>query len=271
MTDELVLQVLTAIGINSVVVAVVLVVAKWLGANVIRTLIDARVKEGVEARLRTLQLDLDKDLDRHRGLLERDAEGYRSRLSREATDYAIWAQRRHEATTALFGRFLQLETTVTSMADIASPDLASVDAAHVETLLERIAASEPDAEVVRRHFRDRNSDAADRVLESLLVRARRSRVIEARNAAHEAYYASALYLSDEVDVAAKQVMDHFHEYVVEYEIPRGERPQPFPLKTKLRFFMLEFQNRARADLSRSTSLLRTSAVRTTDTDAPISG
>lgn len=84
--------------------------------------IRAGVDEAVSRRLAALQLDLDKDLERHRTDLSIAAERIRSSLSRAASDFSIYAQRRHDAVSNLFAEFLRCEALTNDQKDIRSED-----------------------------------------------------------------------------------------------------------------------------------------------------
>lgn len=64
--------------------------------------IRAGIDEAVKRRLASLQLDLDKDLERHRAELTVAGEHIRSSLARVTSDFVIYAHRRHDAVSTLF-------------------------------------------------------------------------------------------------------------------------------------------------------------------------
>jgi hypothetical protein len=94
---------LTGMAIVLVAIARPLVVP-WLNER-----IRAGVDEGVKKRLAAIQLDLDKELERHRATLQIEADRARSAFARDTTDFAIYAQRRHDAIVGLFADFQKAE------------------------------------------------------------------------------------------------------------------------------------------------------------------
>jgi hypothetical protein len=252
MPTDLLRELAEAIGVNFLALAVLFGVGGLIGAPFIRAWIEGRVRGNVEQQLLARRAELEKDLERHKADLALTAESARAELAKRSTDYALWAQRRHEATAALFAEMLKAEDTATSLYEFAVPRMEDTSEAQLVALLEASKATPEESEPVLTAFRFPDLDGAKRKLEPLLERARTNKVIRARNRAYAAYFGHALYLAPEVDEAARAVRDHFHEWIVEFQAPLNGRPQFVPLKTKLRFLMLELLNAARADLGRST-------------------
>ncbi len=172
-------------------------------------------------------------------------------LSREHTDFSLWAERRHDATARLFAAFLQAETAVTNLSQFTFVETEGKPEDDVVSVIQRIPslANRTD-EIVRLH-REGKHERVDDLLEKALTVQQHAHLISARNSAYEAYYQSALYLSDEVDAAAREVRDQLHTILIPYLASAREPGEYFANKTKLRFLMLELLNRARADLSRA--------------------
>ena len=250
MPTDILRELAQAIGVNFLALAVVFGVGGLFGAPLVRAWIESRVRRDVEQRLQAHQGELDKDLERHKADLALVAESARASLAKSSADYALWAQRRHDSTAALFAELLRAEDTATTLHEFAMPLLDKTAEAQLLELLEKCKATPEEQEPVLTAFRFPNVDGARERLQPLLDRARINKVIRARNRAYAAYFSHALYLAPDVDLAARAVRDHFHEWIVEFQAPLHSHPQFVPLKTKLRFLMLELLNSARADLSR---------------------
>ncbi len=185
-------------------------VQAWLSRR-----IDAGVEEGLRKRLATHQLDLDKDLERHRATLAVDADRLRSSLERDTIDYGIYAAKRHEAIAGLFAEYLRAEVLITDMTDLVP---------------------------------QRADDVEDMQL------ARRERALKARNDAYEGYFKHALYLPESLDRIAISVRDHFHTASLPYVLRDEPGTMIVRDKLRLRQLMLDYQNVARADLARAATV-----------------
>ncbi len=174
--------------------------------------ITAGVDEAVRKRLAAFQLDLDKELEAHRNELGVAAEHIRASLARGTSDYAIYAQRRHDAVSNLYADFLRAEATTKNFRDLAT-----------------------------------ESDPPDSRKEDMVAR-----VIRARNEAYEAYYRNTLYLPDTLDQTATAVLDEFHKLLVEYVAPNDSpNVSRGRISTQLRFEMLNLQRLSREELARA--------------------
>lgn len=250
--DTIISELLRQLGFFSLFTIAVALLGKSLIQGWLSRRIAAAVDEGVQRRLASLQLDLDKELEKHRSALAIDFERLRSRLERETTDYGIWATRRHEATATLFAAFLRAETLVTTAEDLSWPDPENATPQSLTEYAESQAAPMSVRENLLALLGEQRTDELGRVLESIAQSAQRSRVIRARNDAYDAYYTAALYLSDPVDQAAREVRDHFHTVIVPYVVGGGALGvEMLRNRNHLRLLMLELQNKARQDLSRS--------------------
>lgn len=209
------------------------------------------LEEGMARRLAENQLKLDVELEQFRGALQTQFETLRSQLGREASDFAIWAQRRHDATAKLFAGFLRAELEINSMREWPLPDAENTSETELQAFGERCKSTPVVIDTLIDYFREGRTDALNREIEREANVARRSRVIAARNNAYEAYYAAALYLSEPVDQTAREVRDHFHTVLLPFMAGDDPSMTHVANRNRLRFLMLELQNRARADLSRS--------------------
>ena len=249
--SALIVELLQDLGAFSVLSVLAVLALRSLFTEWLARRIAAGVEEGVQRRLAGFQLELDKELEKYRSTLSTEFEAMRSRLRKEATDYAIWAEHRHEATAKLFADFLEAEVEVT-----ATPRTAHVDADNstpqelislaeelnlephlIEELTKRVAVGAPiDARREISRFREAWLGSA---------------AVRARNRVDSAYYAAALYLSPLVDQAARSVRDDFHKLMTDRLTDCGHGVGWVEAKSRLRGLLLEFQNRARSDLSTS--------------------
>jgi hypothetical protein len=212
---QLVTSFLKQLGALSVIAADLFALARpffqaWLSRR-----IDAGVEEGLRKRLATFQLELDKDLERHRATLTADADRLRSGLERDTIDYGIYATKRHEAVAGPFAEYLRAEVLVTNMTDLA-PESA-----------DEVEGMQPE---------------------------RTQRALKARNDAYEAYFKYALYLPESMEGIAIAVRDHFHVASLPY-VPHDEPETMIVRdKVRLRQLMPDYLNAARADLARGASV-----------------
>jgi hypothetical protein len=178
---------LTSESVWAAVVAVsaTLPAGAFLAKMLLPAYINAKVDEAVKKRLAAHQLDLDKDLEAHKATLTRQTETLKGVLQRSATDYGIYAQKRHTAVAELFAAFLRAEAKAN---DRTGPE-----------------GGAPHA-----------NDVAQ---SNLII----ERVIAARNEAQDAFFAHALYLPSSLSTAATAVRDAFHDVFVEYVSPT-DRP-----------------------------------------------
>lgn len=253
-TPELISELLKQLGAFSIFALVLALVVKHPVQTWLTRRITSSIEENATLRLARSQLDLDKELEGFRSALNAEFERLRSRLGREAADYEIWAQKRHEATAKLFAEYLRAELSVTETPELPLPDHTDTNELELVSFVERSHLSKEANETLLQLFRADRQEELARRLEAEAESARRSRIISARNQAYEAYYAAALYLSDPVDQAAREIRDHFHTIVIPFVAPDAN-PGMERLKNRnqLRLLMLELQNRARADLSRSSA------------------
>ncbi|WP_216912844.1 MULTISPECIES: hypothetical protein [unclassified Synechococcus] len=71
--------------------------------------IRTEVQEASTRRVRGFQLELDKGLEEYKAELASVAEALRSKFSKSGTDYAIYAEKRHQAIALLFSELLEAE------------------------------------------------------------------------------------------------------------------------------------------------------------------
>jgi len=203
------------LGALGLILAVAVAIARpffqaWLSRR-----IDAAVEEGLRKRLATFQLELDKELERHRATLTADADQLRSGLERDTIDYGIYAAKRHEAVAGLFAEYLRAEVIITDMSDLVPQSADEVEG---------------------------------------MERERRGRALKARNDAYEAYFKYALYLPESMDGIAIAVRDHFHVASLPYVVQDEPETTIVRDKLRLRQLMLDYQNAARADLARGATV-----------------
>jgi hypothetical protein len=172
-----------------------------------------RIRTGIgeefQKRLAAQQLVLDKELEAHKAALTIAAERLRSELARSSSDFAIYAQRRHDAITELFAAFLRAELLIQDRTDLADPDDPS----------------------------DMRENAY-------------RRVIRARNDAYEAHYRNVLYLPDDIEAAATEVLHAFHKLAVEYSDDVGAtHSSRGAARDTLRAKLAGLQRKAREELS----------------------
>jgi hypothetical protein len=247
---------LRQIGILSAYTVVVAALLKWFGEKIVTRYLESKIDEGVKRRTAQLQFDLDSRLATVRSELERDADRLRSQLTREASDFSIWAQRRHEATATLFATYLECEVLATNLSDFAVPILDDASHSDLLFLAERHAATPEELTALTTALAANESAIVEDRLRNVLRRARDRQLTRARNAAYDAYFKAALYLSDEVDQAAIAVRDQFHMILVSYFGGTERNGEFFANKTKMRLLMLEYMNKARADLGRAAHRLQ---------------
>ena len=242
---------LAFIGRYSLAAVVLVPFARWLTLRFVGKSIDARIDEGVQRRLAVFKAELDERATFLKSSLDREAERVRSALIRGASDFTIWAQKRHEATAGLFAAYLRCESKAVDLAEFAFSDSKSMSPETLAVFVgQRPALVKIGGDIHSRHAAEQ-FERADELITEVLKEARRARVIEARNEAYEAYYAHSLYLAYSVDLAATAVRDHFHHMVVGYVAGFSNPGEMLKNKNQLRFLMLELLNVARADLGRS--------------------
>jgi hypothetical protein len=185
-----------------------------------------------------------------RSLLVREGDRARSLLTKESTDYSIYAQRRHDAIVRLFDDLLRAEVLATDLSDFHFATAAQMEQSQFTQLTFALKLIPEEQAALQSLFVAKSFEALDARLQTARTRTLRSRVIQARNDASEAYYRSALYLPETVDEAAVGVRDQFHMLIIPYEVVTPESgAQIFANRSKLRHLMLVLQNKARADLS----------------------
>jgi len=223
-------------------------VIKRLGTRWLEKLVDASVDE----RLAEHQLELDKDLEKHKSTLGRESERLRTHLQRVTTDYAIWAQRRHEAIARLFEEFLRLEVRATLWPDITPRAAELMHLSELSELVNAFAISAEARSLILNTYNAKEYDKVDHLLKAGFEKTRKARVVEARDGASEAYYAAALYLPERVDDAAKAVKEKFHD-VMTTIITLDERTagQVYLDRSTLRGRMEAFLVAAREELGES--------------------
>jgi hypothetical protein len=199
------------IGFYSILTFVAVVVLRPLALHWIQELIKAGVDEAMKRRLATLQLDLDKDLERHRTELAVAAEHIRSSLARSTSDFSIYAQRRHDAIAGLFADVLRAEMLANDRSNLRDPENAQ----------------------------DAREDMSARVIRA------RNDAYEAYYR-HALYLPEEL---DELAVAARDSFhDLLVEYVAPNDSPNVSRGSA---RKNIRTQLLHFQTKARSELSQS--------------------
>jgi hypothetical protein len=166
---------------------------------------------------RVVELWLAQRLQAHKTSLDnassRALEQLRSSLSQDSSDFTIYAARRHDATADLFASLLRAENLAN---DFRAP-------------------SEAEAQ-----FGDDRNDIVT------------SRVTRARNDAYETFYANVLYLTDELEGLAKEVIFQFHDLLTEHMVPSDTPNQDRGRARRLlRMKMEQLQTAARSELARS--------------------
>jgi len=136
------------------------------------------VDEAVKKRLANHQLDLDKELEVHRASLIQQTESLKGTLQRSATDYSIYAQKRHAAVADLYAAFLRAQAKATDRMGL-----------------------------------DGGAPLADDVAQANLIV---DRTISARKAAYEAFFQNALFLPRSLAIEASPVESatHFTIYLL---------------------------------------------------------
>jgi hypothetical protein len=214
--------------------------------------IDAEVEEGLRQRLAAHQLSLDKEMEGFRKQLERESDRARALLNKEAVDYSIYAQRRHDAIARLFDELLHAEVRATSFGEYNVPASKHLEQSRFTAYTFTLELIPEDKATVQRLYVEGQFDEVDHRMEAARKAIVRRRLEHARNEAYEAYYRAALYLPHAVDESAIAIRDHFHMMILPYAVKTLESGgEIIANKAKLRFLMLELQNKARADLSGS--------------------
>jgi hypothetical protein len=239
------------VGRYTIIGLVLLPAARWLTLRYVGKSIDARIDEGVQRRLAEFKAELDERAAILKASLDGEAERVRSALTRGTSDFTIWAQRRHVATADLFAAYLRCESKATDLGEFAFSDSKSMNSASFAMFVGQRPELARIASDIHARYGAGQFEGADELIIEALTEARRSRVIQARNEAYEAYYAHSLYLADSVERAAAAVRDHFHDVVVGYVVGSGSQGERLKNKARLRFLMVEFLNTARADLGKS--------------------
>lgn len=216
--------------------------------------IEAGVEEGLRKRLASFQLGIDKELEQYRSRLSDAAE-------RGKIDFALYATKRHEALAGLFAEFLRSEEQLVNMTSLIAPSPEGLSAEQLASFLETVGASDQRRSFVESLRAAGNTEGLGRQLELLARDARYGRAIQARDEAWEAYLRYALYLPETVDVAAIAVRDYFNDAAEPYVLPESQYVRSVVAhRRKLRSLLVEYQNAARADLSRSAIALEPPAL-----------
>jgi len=189
---------------------VIWVLRQWISEQ-----IRAGADEAVKKRLAALQLDLDKELERHRSELQASAEVLRASLSKSTTDFAIYAQRKHDAVAGLFAGILE-----------------NVDVFYV--MIQGIGPPESDVATLAK------------------------RAPTARNGAGHAYFRHALYLTEELDNAAREVLETVDSFAADFLLGEPITEKSRSKLETLQQQMERLQLLSRAELSRATDTPRAS-------------
>ncbi len=242
---------LTQLGVLALSTLFALPFLKWFGDKVVARLIDAKVDHSVKARLAASQFEFDKQLAGVRSDLDREVERLRSALARQSTDFGIWANRRHDATAALFADFLRCELKVTDLSAFTFQPTEGISDAELAAIVARFPDLVARQSEISRLREAGSHDRVDDILERSILSARKAQIVAARNEAYEAYYRSALYLSDAVDAAAQSIRDHFHKIMVPYLVEPSRGIEFHENRERLRGLLVVMLQSARADLGRA--------------------
>ena len=250
--ESLGVALLRELGLFSAVALVLGAAARPFIAKWIERRIDAGVEEGLRQRLATFQLDLDKELEQHKSALVAQVERLRSSLERDTVDYGLYASKKHEAIASLFAEYLRSETLIVDMWPVMPGASEHMSTETLTALLERLGATPTECTNLLEMHEQKSYGLLDTQLTIFSSAAKRARAGSARNDAYEAYFRYALYLPELVDRAAIAVRDYFHTALMPYVAPDPEAgTETVKNKIKLRVLMLDYQNAARAELSRA--------------------
>lgn len=204
--------------------------------------IDAGVEHELKQRMANHQHLLDVQLGEHK-------ERVRSEIDKSITDYAIYAQRRHDNIAKLFGALLDAEVRANQRAYFFVFRVPESEE-ELTARLTQLEVSSNDRKDALGLLRDGHTDELKEWLHKAGVRAHRRHVITARDDAHDAYFTAALYLPDDVDAAALAVRDKFNAFA-EAAVFDGDGPSPFQLRKELRDLMTALQAVSRLNLRAS--------------------